>query len=60
MAVPLVFEGKIIGTLILSSRREKAYGDKDLAIADRIGNLLAGALATFKITAERDRAQSAL
>lgn len=60
MAAPLVFEGKIIGTLVLLSRREKEYGEKDLAIADRIGNLLAGALATFKITAERDRAQSAL
>ena len=31
-----------------------------MAIADRIANILAGALATFKITAERDRAQSAL
>ena len=57
MAVPLVFEEIIIGTLILLSRREREYSDEDMAIAVRIGNLLAGALATFKITTERDRAQ---
>ena len=60
LAVPLVFEGKIIGALILLSRGEREYDDEDMAIADRIANILAGALATFKITAERDRAQSAL
>lgn len=56
MAVPLVFERKITGTLILLSRREKEYTSEDMAVADRIGNLLAGALATFKIITERDRA----
>jgi len=60
MAVPLVFERKITGTLILLSRREKEYTSEDMAVADRIGNLLAGALATFKIITERDRAISAL
>ncbi len=59
MAVPLVFEGKINGTLGFA-RVDGEYNQEDMATADRIGNLLAGAIATFKITAERDRAQSAL
>ena len=60
MAVPIVFEETIIGSLILLSRREREYDEEDMAVADRIGHLLAGALATFKITAERDRARSDL
>ncbi|MCH9018253.1 MAG: response regulator [Chloroflexi bacterium] len=60
MAVPLVFEGNIIGTLILLSLRERQYSDYDMAMADRIGNMLSGALATFKLATERDRAQLAL
>ncbi|MBC8280697.1 MAG: GAF domain-containing protein [Chloroflexi bacterium] len=60
MAVPLVFDDAIIGTLILGSKEEHAYSDDDMAVADRIGKLLAGALATFKITTERNRAQAEL
>ena len=60
MSVPLVFDDSIIGAIILGSRREKAYNDEDLALADRIGNLLSGALATYKITSERNRALTAL
>ena len=60
MAVPIVFEETIIGSLILLSRREREYDEEDLAVADRIGHLLAGALATFKLTTERDQAQFAL
>ena len=60
MAVPLVFEETIIGTLIILSKQERKYSNEDMAVADRIGNLLAGALATFKISAERNRARFAL
>ncbi len=59
MAVPLVFEETIIGTLVFT-RFEGEYSNEDMVTADRIGNLLAGALATFKITLERNRAQLAL
>jgi len=60
MAVPIVFEETIIGSLILLSRREREYDEEDMAVADRIGHLLAGALATLKLTTERDQAQFAL
>ena len=47
MAVPLVFEEKIIGSLILLSSREKEYTDQDLSNADRVGKILSGALARY-------------
>ncbi len=59
MAVPLKFEDLIIGTAHFS-RFDGEYCDDDMATAERMGIFLAGALATFKLTAERNRAQSAL
>lgn len=59
MAVPLLLETKIIGTLVLVSRQEKAFGTEEIASATRIGNLLAGALATLIMTRERNNAQLA-
>ncbi|PKB58261.1 MAG: hypothetical protein BZY83_08055 [SAR202 cluster bacterium Casp-Chloro-G2] len=60
MAVPLVFDEKIIGTMILLSKDERGYTAEDIATGDRIGRILAGALARFTLTAERDRFQIAL
>ena len=57
--VPLSYEEQIIGIMGISTR-DAEYNLEDLAVADRIAALLAGALATFKITSERDRAQAAL
>ena len=59
MAVPLRFEGEIIGTFICS-RRDGVYSEGDIVVGERIGTLLAGALATVKITNERNQAQLAL
>ena len=56
MAVPLRFEGEIIGTFICS-RRDGVYLKEDVVVGERIGSLLAGALATFEIISERDRAR---
>ena len=58
LATPLGYEGKIIGTIICG-RRDGKYGDEDMVAVERIGTLVAGALATFRIAKERDRAQSA-
>lgn len=60
MAVPLVYEGRIIGTMITLSKSEATYGEEEMVTAVRIGKSLAGALATFKIANERDRALSDL
>ncbi|MBC8281534.1 MAG: GAF domain-containing protein [Chloroflexi bacterium] len=60
MAVPLMLESRIIGTLILCSIRERVFGSEDIANATRFGNLLAGALATLIMTAERNKAQLAV
>ena len=58
LAVPLEFEGTINGTVVCS-RLDGQYCEEDLITAGRISALLAGGLATFKIAAERDRAQLA-
>ena len=60
MVVPLRFEAKFIGSLSILSESKVESDEEDLVNADRIGKLLAGALVTFKITAERNRAQLAL
>jgi len=59
MVVPVEYEEKIIGVLGFFNRQDH-YNDEDLAVANRMAALVGGALATFKISAERDRAQVAL
>ena len=58
MAVPLRFEREIIGTFVCS-RRDGVYLEEDILVGERIGSLLAGALTTFGIITERDRALAA-
>ena len=52
MNVPLFSKGKIIGGLLLRSRKPYAYTDKDLRIAERIGNQIAGAIANAQLYLE--------
>ncbi len=52
MNVPLFSKGKIIGGLLLRSRKPCAYTDKDLRIAERIGNQIAGAIANAQLYLE--------
>lgn len=59
LATPMSFENTIIGTIVFA-RLDGEYDHEDAEVANRIGSLLAGALATFKITEERNRALLAL
>ncbi len=52
MNVPLFSKGKIIGGLLLRSLKPYAYTDKDLRIAERIGNQIAGAIANAQLYLE--------
>ena len=57
MNVPLFSKGKIIGGLLLRSRKPYAYTDKDVRLAERIGSQIAGAIANAQLYAERIQAE---
>jgi PAS domain S-box-containing protein len=55
MNVPLFSKGKIIGGLLLRSLKPYAYTDKDVRLAERVGNQIAGAIANAQLFIERKR-----
>lgn len=57
MNVPLFSKGKIIGGLLLRSRKPHAYTDKDVKLAERISSQVAGAIANAQLFTERLRAE---
>jgi len=57
MNVPLFSKGKIIGGLLLRSRKPYAYTDKDVKLAERIGSQIAGAIANAQLYSERIQAE---
>jgi PAS domain S-box-containing protein len=60
MNVPLFSEGRIMGGLLLRSLKPYAYMDKDVRLAERVGNQIAGAIANAQLFAERKKAEEAL
>jgi PAS domain S-box-containing protein len=56
MNVPLFSKGKIIGGLLLRSLKPYAYTDKDVRLAERVANQIAGAIANAQVFIERKRA----
>ncbi len=60
MNVPLFLKGQIIGGLLLRSYKPYAYTDKDVMLAERVGNQIAGAIANAQLFAERKRAEEEL
>ncbi|MEE8046570.1 MAG: ATP-binding protein [Dehalococcoidia bacterium] len=44
MAVPFIARGRVIGTLILESRRVSAYRGEELALAERVGGQIVNAI----------------
>jgi PAS domain S-box-containing protein len=52
MNVPLFSKGRIIGGLLLRSFKPYAYTDKDVKLTERIGNLIAGAIANSELYEE--------
>jgi PAS domain S-box-containing protein len=60
MSVPLISRGQVIGALHLRSKKSKAYTDRDLKLAERIGAQIAGAIANVQLFLERKRVEEKL
>ncbi|MCH8185954.1 MAG: PAS domain S-box protein [Chloroflexi bacterium] len=60
MTIPLISNGQVIGTFNLRSKESNAYAQKDLALAERVGAQVAGAIANAQLFEERKRAEEAL
>jgi PAS domain S-box-containing protein len=60
MNVPLFSKGKVIGGLLLRSRKLNAYSDKDVRIAESIGNQIAGAIAIAQLFQEQKQMENRL
>jgi PAS domain S-box-containing protein len=60
LSVPLFSKGEVIGILSFRSGTPKAYSERDLRLAERVGNQIAGAIANARLFAERKRAEEKL
>src|SRR4030042_3003701 len=60
MNVPILSKGEIVGGLLLRSLTPYAYTEKDVKLAGRVANQVAGAIATVPLFNERKRAEEAL
>jgi methyl-accepting chemotaxis protein len=60
MAVPLISNDQVIGTLHLRSLKPKAYTETDVKLAESIGIQIAGAIANARLYEETKRAEEAL
>ncbi len=60
MAIPLSSRDELIGVLMLSSLKRNAYTQKDLRLAEQVGNQIAGAIANAELFAERKRVEREL
>ncbi len=60
MSVCLISRDEVIGALNLFSTEPNAYTEKDLGVAERVSNQIAGAIANAQLFAERTRAEEAL
>ncbi len=52
LAAPMVSEGFVIGTLQLTSKDPDAYSNEDLALAQRVADQIAGAIANVRLHVE--------
>ena len=60
IAVPLIANDQVIGTLTMRSTKSRSYTERDLALAERIGTQIAGALSITQLYAQRRKAERAL
>jgi PAS domain S-box-containing protein len=60
MAIPLISKDEVIGVLQFQSTKPNAYGEKDLRLAERVGNQIAGAITNAQLFAEHRRTEEAL
>ncbi|MDI7259690.1 MAG: GAF domain-containing protein [Thermodesulfobacteriota bacterium] len=57
MLIPLISKGEVVGVLQLRSKKPNAYSEKDLRLAERVGNQIAGAIANAQLFAELNKVE---
>ena len=60
LSVLLIARGEVLGSLALWSKQEKAYGERDIRLAQGVSNQIAGAIANARLFHERKQAEEAL
>jgi diguanylate cyclase (GGDEF)-like protein/PAS domain S-box-containing protein len=60
MSVPLISRDEVIGALNFRSKKQNAYDEQDLRLAERIGEQIAGAIANAQLFAGVKRAETSL
>ena len=60
MGIPLIAKDQVLGTLHFRSKESNAYSEKDLNLAEKVANQIAGAIANALLFAEQKRTEEAL
>jgi len=60
MNVPIFSKGELMGGLLLRSLRPYAYTEKDVRLAERVGNQIAGAIANAQLFIELKKTERSL
>jgi PAS domain S-box-containing protein len=60
LLVPLIARGEVIGGLSLWSKQKKAYGERDIRLAQSVASQIAGAMANARLFSERKQVEKAL
>ena len=60
ISVPLISKDEVIGVLHFRSTKPNAYTERDLRLAERVGNQIAGAIANAQLFTEHKQAEEAL
>ena len=58
--IPLISKDQVIGTLALQTSKKNAYTGADLSLGERVGNQIAGAIASAQLFVEHKQAEEAL
>jgi PAS domain S-box-containing protein len=60
LSVRLIARGEVIGSLTVWSKQEKAYGERDIRLAQSVAGQIAGAIANARLFRECKRVEEAL
>jgi PAS domain S-box-containing protein len=60
LSVPLIVRGEVIGSFTVWSKQVRAYGERDIRLAQSVANQIAGAIANARLFRERKWAEEAL
>jgi PAS domain S-box-containing protein len=60
MLIPLIYKDKVIGGLNVQSSQPGIYTEKDLRVAEKVGNQIAGGIANAQLFRDRERTEEAL